>query len=53
MAHFLNNVMKHSIAACNRDSTLQTVAADFISMKRIVGDANMNGWDQYLPMDLL
>ncbi len=49
MSHFLNNVMKHSISTCNRDSTLQIDSADFRSMKRIVEDANRNGWNQCLP----
>ena len=49
MVHFLNNVMKHTIAGCGRDSILQVVSSDFKSMKRIVEDANRGGWNQYLP----
>ncbi len=49
MAYFLNNVLRHSIATCNRDSTPRSVAADFRSNKRIVEDANRNGCNPHMP----
>ncbi len=50
LTHFFNNPMKHTIASCMRESTLQVLVADFKAMKRILKDADRTGWNQYLQM---
>ena len=49
MVHYLNNIMKHCIASCNRDSILQNVASYFRSTKKVAKEANRNRWNQYVP----
>ena len=49
LVRYLDNIMKHCIALCTRDSILQNIASDFRAMKKTAEDANHDGWKKHLP----